>query len=54
LEKSDGKRKAERQRLLWLNCTEDDLKAMGVNGWGNNALVKFTLSVILKEALAKL
>jgi hypothetical protein len=33
LGKPDGRRKARRPKLRWLNCIENDLKLMGVTRW---------------------
>lgn len=33
LGKTDGKRKAARPKLRWLDCTDNELKLMGIKRW---------------------
>jgi hypothetical protein len=37
LGKPDGRRKAGRPKLRWLDCIENGLKMMGVKRWRKNA-----------------
>jgi len=37
-----------------LDCTENDLKLMGVNSWRKKASDRSVLTITLKEAIAKL
>jgi hypothetical protein len=34
LGKPDGRRKAGRPKLKWLDCTENNTKSVGVKRWG--------------------
>jgi hypothetical protein len=51
LEKPDGRRKAGRPKLRWLDYSENDLKWMGVKRWRKNEEDRSVLAVILKWAL---
>jgi hypothetical protein len=53
LRKPDGRRKAGRPKLRWLNCLENDVKSMGVQGW-KKAEDRSVWAVVMKEALVKL
>jgi hypothetical protein len=54
LGKADGRRKAGRPKLRWLDCIENDLKLMGVKRWRKKAEDRSAWAVFLKEALVKL
>jgi hypothetical protein len=54
LGKPNGRRKAGRPKLRWLNCIENDVKSMGVQRWRKKAEDGSVLAVVLKEALGKL
>jgi hypothetical protein len=54
LGKPDGRRKAGRPRLRWLDYSENDLKSMGVKRWRKKAEDRLVWAIILKEALVKL
>jgi hypothetical protein len=54
LGKPDGRRKAGRPKLRWLDCIENDLKYMGVKRWRKKAEDRSIWVIILKEALVKL
>ena len=54
LEKPDGRRKAGRPKLRWMDSTENDLKSKGVKRWTKNAEDRSARAVILNEALIKL
>jgi hypothetical protein len=43
-----------RPKLMWLNCTDNDLKSMGVKIWRKKAEDRSVWAIILKEALVKL
>jgi hypothetical protein len=51
VEKPDGIRKAERPKLSWLYCTENDLKSMGVKRWRKKAEDRSLCAVVVKEVL---
>jgi hypothetical protein len=53
LRKPDGRRKAGRPQLRWLDCIENDLKSMGVKRWRKEAEGRSVLAVLLKGALGK-
>jgi hypothetical protein len=53
LGKPDGRRKAGRPKLGWLDCIENDLKSMGVKRWRKKA-EDICVAIILKEALVRL
>jgi hypothetical protein len=50
----DGRRKAGRPKLRWLDCTENDLKSMGVKRWRKKAEDRSAWAIIVKEVLVKL
>ena len=52
--KHDGRRKAGRPKLRWLDCIENDLKSMGVKILRKKAEDRSVWAVIVKEALVKL
>jgi hypothetical protein len=52
--KPDGRRKAGRPKLRWLDCTENDLKSTAVKRWRKKAEDRCVWAVVLKEALVKL
>jgi hypothetical protein len=54
LGKPDGGSKAQRQKLSWLDCTENDLKSIGDKSWGKKAEDKSVWAIDMKEALVKL
>jgi hypothetical protein len=53
LGKPDGKRKAGKPKLRWLNCLENDAKSMGVKRW-KKAEDRSVWAAVLNEALVKL
>jgi hypothetical protein len=52
--KPDGRRKAGRPKLRWIDCIENDLKSMGVKILRKKAENRSVWAVIVKEALVKL
>jgi hypothetical protein len=52
--KPDGRRKAERPKLRWLDCAENDLESMDVKRWRKKAEGRSVRAIIVKEALVKL
>jgi hypothetical protein len=54
LGKPDGRRKAGRPKLRWLDCIENDLKSMCVKRWRTKVEDRSVWAIILKEALVKL
>jgi hypothetical protein len=54
LGKPDGRRKARRPKLRWLDCTENDLQPVGVKRWRKKAEDSAVWATVLKEALVKL
>ena len=51
LGKADGRRKAGRPKLRWLDYIENDLKSMVVKRWRKKAEDKSVWTIFLKEAL---
>jgi hypothetical protein len=43
-----------RLELRWLDCTENDMKLIGVKTWRKRAENRYVWAIILKEALVKL
>jgi hypothetical protein len=54
LGKPDRRRKEGTPKLMWLDCTENDLKSKDVKTWKKKAEDRSVWAIILKEALAKL
>jgi hypothetical protein len=54
LGKPDGRRKAGRPKLRWLDCIENDLQLMGVKRWRKKAEGRSVCPIILKEELVKI
>jgi hypothetical protein len=54
LGKPDGRRKAGRPEVRWLDCIENDLKWMGVKRWRRKAEGRPVWAIIQMEALVKL
>ena len=54
LRKPDGGRGAARQKLIWLDCCEEDLKSMGVKGWKEIAEDRSVWAIIPRDKLVKL
>jgi hypothetical protein len=54
LEKPDGRRKAGRSKLRWLDSIECDLISKGVKRWMKKAEDRSAWTIILQEALVKL
>jgi len=52
--KSDGRRKAGRRKLRWLDGIEKDQKLMGIKRLRKKAEDRSARTLILKEALSKL
>jgi hypothetical protein len=52
--KPDGRRKAGRPKLRWLDCIENNLKSMGVKRWRKKAEDRSAWAIILKQTLVKL
>jgi hypothetical protein len=52
--KPDGRREAGRPKLRWVDCTENDLKSMGVKRRRKKAEDRSVWDIILTEALVKL
>ena len=52
--KPDGRRKAGRPKLRWLDCIENDLKSMGVKRWRKKAEDRSVCAVVVKEVLVTL
>jgi len=53
-EKPDTRAKAGRPKLRWLDCTENDMKSVGVKKWRKKAEGIFVWAVIPKETLVEL
>jgi len=51
LGKPDGRRKAGRPKLWWLDSTENDLKRMGARRWKKKSEDRSVCAIIMKEAL---
>jgi hypothetical protein len=51
LRKPDGRRKAGRPKLRWLNCVRNDMKLMSVKRWRKKAEDTSVWAVFLKEVL---
>jgi hypothetical protein len=55
LRKPDGRRGAGRQKLIWLDCCEEeDIKSMGVKAWKEEAEDISVWAIIPREELVKL
>ena len=54
LRRPDGRRGAGRQKLIWLDCREGDLKSMGIKGWKEKAEDRSVWAIIPREELVKL
>lgn len=54
LRKPDGRRGAGRQKLIWLDCCEEDLKSMGVKGQKEKVEDRSVWAVTSREELVKL
>jgi hypothetical protein len=54
LGKPGGRRKAERPKLRWLDCIENDLKSMGIKRLRKKAEGRSVCAIILKEAVVNL
>ena len=54
MEIPEGRRKAERSKLRWLDCTEKWFQSMGVKRWRKKAEDRYIWGVVLKEALVTL
>jgi hypothetical protein len=52
--KPDGRRKAGRPNVRWLDCIENDLKSMVVNRLRKTAEGRSVCAIIVKEELVKL
>jgi hypothetical protein len=49
--KPDGRRKAGRPKLRWLDCIVNELKSMGVKRWRKKAEDRSVCAIIVKEVL---
>jgi hypothetical protein len=49
LGKPDGRRKAGRLKLNWMDSIGNDLKAMGVQRWAKKAEDRSVWAIVLKE-----
>jgi len=54
LGKPEGKIKAERSTLIWLECSENGLKSMGVKRWRKKLGDRSAWAIILKEVVVKI
>jgi hypothetical protein len=52
--KPEGRRKAGRPKLGWLDCIESDLKSTDVKRWRKKAKDRSVRAIILKETLVKI
>jgi hypothetical protein len=52
--KPDGRKKAGRPKLRWLDCIENGLKSMSVKRWRKKAEDRSVCAVVVKEVLVKL
>jgi hypothetical protein len=51
LGKPGRRRKVGRPKQMWLDCTENDLKSMGVKRWRKKAEDRSVCAVVVKEVL---
>jgi hypothetical protein len=51
LGKPDGRSKAGRPKLRWLDSIENDLKSMGVKRWRKKAEDRSVCAIVVKEVL---
>jgi hypothetical protein len=49
--KPDARRKVGGPKLRWLDCTENDLKWVGVKRWRKKAEDRSVCAVVVKEVL---
>ena len=52
--KPDARARTGRPKLIWLDCTENDMKLVDVKRWRKKAEGIFVWAVLLKEALVEL
>jgi uncharacterized protein YlbG (UPF0298 family) len=48
------KKKSRKAKLMWMYCTENDLKSMGVKRWKKISEVRSASAIVRKEVLTKL